>query len=81
MNNNMQSSFGSIKKPSKGPKKYLLLGLFFVLISSTALVPFNKAQAQWLVTDIPKSIWDEVTKVAKKLWTKGGRYSSSILRL
>lgn len=67
----MQSSFGSTKKPSKGPKKYLLLGLFFILISSAIFAPVNKAQAI-LVHDIPKAIWDEVTKVAKKLWTKGG---------
>ena len=67
----MKPSLFKKKQHQSLSQKVKVFVLFCVLIFSVALVPIEAARAQMVVTDIPKLIWDKITKVADDLWKKG----------
>ena len=70
--NNMLPSLPLQKKRLSAGKKITVFLLFFIFIASAIFTPIKPAQAQLVVTDIPKLVWDKVQDVAKTLWRKGG---------
>jgi hypothetical protein len=72
MKNKMKPSLFKKKQHQALSQKVKVFVLFSVLVFTIALVPIKAARAQMVVTDIPKLIWDKITKVADDLWRKGG---------
>lgn len=67
----MKPSFMFKKKRICASKKLTVFLLIFIFFGAI-LAPLRPTQAQMVVTDIPKLIWDKVEKVLKVLWQKGG---------
>ncbi|QQG52228.1 MAG: hypothetical protein HY931_02690 [Candidatus Falkowbacteria bacterium] len=70
MKNKMKPSLFSKKQHQALSQKIKVFVLFSVLIFTVALVPIKVARAQMVVTDIPKLIWDKITKISGDLLKK-----------